>query len=81
LGCIQEKVAESQDRALELFATKIVDITLHFDFNQCASPFDARTPPPMNQEEMSEPPMTQHVAIQSLSPIYKNQDEAFGEGE
>jgi hypothetical protein len=67
-----EMVAESEDKALELFATKKVDATLHFELNQHASPFDARNLPPMNEEEMSEPPMTQHEARQKLSHISKN---------
>ena len=65
----KETMAESQDKALELFATKKVDATSHVDLNRRSSPFDSWSPPPMNQEEMSEPPMTQHEARQTLSPI------------
>jgi hypothetical protein len=45
-------VAESLNKALELFATKKVDGTLHLDLNRSASRVDARNPPPNHQEEM-----------------------------
>jgi hypothetical protein len=51
-GAYTEVVAESLDKALELFATKKVDGTLHLDLNRSASRVDARNPPPNHQEEM-----------------------------
>jgi hypothetical protein len=70
----KEVVDESLDKALELFATKKVDSTLHLDLNRLASPLNGRSPQPLNQEEMSEPLWTQHDVMQTMSPISKNQD-------
>jgi hypothetical protein len=64
----KEVVAESLENALELFATKKVDSTLHLDLNRLASPLNGRSPQPLNQEEMSEPRWTQHDVMQTLSP-------------
>ena len=66
-----ETVAESLDKALELFATKKVESSLHLDLNRNASPLVASSPPPMKQDEMSEPPLTQQVRP-TLSPISNN---------
>ena len=68
----KEIVAESQDKARELFSTKKVDSRLHLDLNRCASEGGVRSPT-QNQtrvdhevyETMSSPPhMTQHVMCQ-----------------
>jgi hypothetical protein len=75
----KETVAESQDKALELFATKKLDGSLHLDLNRVASPLIARSPPPMNLEEMSESPLSRHEASQTLSPASNNQDEELEE--
>ena len=60
----KEVVAESLDKALELFATKKVDSSLPLDLNRRASPLDSRSPPPVEQELWIEPPLSQ-----TLSPI------------
>ena len=60
----KETVAESQDKALELFATKKVDANLQFDLNRRASPFASRSPPPMCQEEITEPHMTEDEPLE-----------------
>jgi hypothetical protein len=39
-GAYNEVVAKSFDKALELFATKTVDGTLHLDLNRSASWFE-----------------------------------------
>jgi hypothetical protein len=70
-GAYKEVVVESLDKALELFATKKVDASLHLDLNQSASRFDARSPPPNHQEEMSDT---------SIEPISK-EDEVLEEEE
>jgi hypothetical protein len=44
---------------MELFATKKVDSTLHFDLNRNASPLNG-SHQPMKQEEMSPPRWNQH---------------------
>ncbi|KAK1605283.1 hypothetical protein QYE76_028956 [Lolium multiflorum] len=51
----KEVVAESLDKALELFATKKVDTALHLDLNRLASPLNGTSHQPLNQEEISEP--------------------------
>ena len=49
----KETVAESQDKALELFATKKVDSSLDLDLNRRPpSPVHRRSPPPISQEEI-----------------------------
>jgi hypothetical protein len=50
----KEVVAESLNKALELFAAKKIGATLHLDLNRSASQFDARSPPPNHQEEMTD---------------------------
>ena len=70
----KETVLESQDKALELFATKKVDGNLHLDLNRCASPFVARSPPPMNQEQMTEPPMTQDEELDKENDEYESDE-------
>ena len=47
---------------------------------QVASPYEARSPPPINQEEFIEPPLTQQHEVRTcVSPVSNNQDEAVGE--
>jgi hypothetical protein len=53
-GAYKEVVAESLDKALELFATKKIGGTLHVDLNRSASRVDARNSPPNHQEEMTD---------------------------
>ena len=83
----KETVAASQDKALELFATKT------FDLNRCASEHDVRrpvqnepphahevyyptsSPPPMTQHDFSQPTMTEHERSQPSSPIQSDQYE------
>ena len=58
----KEMVSGSQDKALELFATKKVDSRVHTDLNRCASHEvhdTASSPPRMTQNEMSQPTLTQ----------------------
>jgi hypothetical protein len=50
----KEVVAESLDKALELFATKKIGDTLHVDLNRSASRVDAKNSPPNHQEEMTD---------------------------
>ena len=57
----KETVAESLDKALELFAAKKFEASLHSDLNRHASALVARSPPPMNRDDMSEPSLTQQV--------------------
>ena len=64
----KEVVSESLDKALEIFATKKVDESLHLDLIRQNAPLDATIP--MNQEETTEPPLTQQQEVmQTLSPI------------
>ena len=51
---------------------------MHLDLNRYASPLVASSPPPMNQDEMSEPNLTQQVRP-TLSPISNNQNEVLQE--
>ncbi|KAK1692892.1 hypothetical protein QYE76_009589 [Lolium multiflorum] len=48
----KETMAESQDKALDLFATKTVDAHIELDLNRRSSPVEAKSPPPMSQEEL-----------------------------
>jgi hypothetical protein len=80
-GAYKKVVAESLDKALELFATKEIDATLHLDLNRGASRFDARSPPPNHQEELTEPPLIQCEVMQALSPISKKENDAYGDDE
>ena len=73
----KETVLQSQDKALELFATKKVDGNLHLDLNRCAPLFDARSPPPMNQEQMTEPPMTQDEELDREDDEYEHDENDF----
>ena len=69
----KETVAESLDKALELFATKKVDSSLHLDLNRNPSPLVASSPPPLNRDEIVEPILTQQVRP-TLSPFPNNQN-------
>jgi hypothetical protein len=53
-------VAKSHEQALELFATKTIDATLQLDLNRRASSIDARSPPPMSQDEPLEKEYDDH---------------------
>jgi hypothetical protein len=53
-GAYKEVVAESLDKALELFATKKVGGTLHLDLNRSDSRVDAKNSPSNHQEEMTD---------------------------
>ena len=74
----KETVAESLDKALELFSSKKVESTLNLDLNRNPSPLVASTPPPINQDQMSEPHFMQQD-WPTLSPTPNNQNEAFEE--
>ena len=51
----KETVAESQDKALELFATKKVVANLELDLNRHPLPVLPRSTPPIRQEQIPEP--------------------------
>src|SRR4051812_11784146 len=70
----KEVVAESLDKALELFVTNKVDSSFSLDLNRMASPLRTMSPPPVDQELSREPPLTQ-----ILSPISRHQDEVMEE--
>jgi hypothetical protein len=70
-------VAESHDKALELFATKTVDANLQLDLNRRSSPIDVRSPPPMRQEEVTEPPITQDEMLEKKYDAYEHGDNDF----
>ena len=74
----KETVADSLDKALELFATKKVDSNLHLDLNRKPSPLVASSPPPLKRDEIVEPLLTQEVRP-TLSPFTNSQDEALQE--
>ena len=74
----KETVAESLDKALELFATKKVDSSLHLDLNRNPSPLVASSPPSLKRDEIVEPLLTQEVRP-TLSPCRNNQDESLQE--
>ena len=80
----KEVVAESQDKALEIFATKRVDVRstppMHQD--ELSQPIltqqevrQTLSPPRMNLEELSQPSLTQQEVNQTLSPPRMNQEE------
>jgi hypothetical protein len=65
----KEVVAKSQDKALELFATKKIDSRYEFHLNRCVSPLHGNSPKPNDplvdpdghppsatQDELSQPP-------------------------
>ncbi|KAE8809135.1 hypothetical protein D1007_14313 [Hordeum vulgare] len=55
----KDTVAESLDKALELFSIKINDPNLHLDLNQVASPIVEASPQHINEEANSKPILTQ----------------------
>ncbi|KAE8769123.1 hypothetical protein D1007_59333 [Hordeum vulgare] len=57
----KEKVAESLDKALELFATEKVDGNLHLDLNRVASLIIDGSPPRVNEEANIKPILTQRL--------------------
>ncbi|KAK1632655.1 hypothetical protein QYE76_006970 [Lolium multiflorum] len=70
----KETVAGSQDKALELFATKTVDARIELDLNRPSSPVRERTPPPMSQEEATQSPIVQSPIAQQ-PPLDNEYDE------
>ncbi|KAK1632514.1 hypothetical protein QYE76_006829 [Lolium multiflorum] len=70
----KETVAESQDKALELFATKTVDARIELDLNRPSSPVRERSPPPMSQEEATQSPIVQSPIAQQ-PPLENEYDE------
>ncbi|KAK1610806.1 hypothetical protein QYE76_034479 [Lolium multiflorum] len=70
----KETVAESQDKALELFATKTVEACIELDLNRPSSPVRERTPPPMSQEEATQSPIVQSPIAQQ-PPLDNEYDE------
>ncbi|KAK1696804.1 hypothetical protein QYE76_013501 [Lolium multiflorum] len=70
----KETVAGSQDKALELFATKTVDACIELDLNRPSSPVRERSPPPMSQEEATQSPIVQSPIAQQ-PPLDNEYDE------
>ncbi|KAK1669244.1 hypothetical protein QYE76_057403 [Lolium multiflorum] len=70
----KETVAGSQDKALELFATKTVEARIELDLNRPSSPVRERTPPPMSQEEATQSPIVQSPIAQQ-PPLDNEYDE------
>ena len=66
----KETVAESLDKALELFATKKVDSSLHLDLNWNPSPLVPSIPPPLNRDEIVEP-LFDPRSEANIEPVYK----------
>ena len=67
-GAYKEMVATSQDKSLELFATKVEVDRLHIDLNQFPSLHDAITPnqnvspdDAVEMNDMSQPPLNQEI--------------------
>ncbi|KAK1600927.1 hypothetical protein QYE76_008054 [Lolium multiflorum] len=75
----KETVAGSQDKALELFATKTVDARIELDLNRPSSPVQERSPPPMSQEEATQSPIVQSPIAQQppLDNEYDDGDDGF----
>ncbi|KAK1608864.1 hypothetical protein QYE76_032537 [Lolium multiflorum] len=74
----KETVAGSEDKALELFATKTVDARIELDLNRPSSPVK-RSPPPMSQEEATQSPIVQSPIAQQppLDNEYDDGDDGF----
>jgi hypothetical protein len=70
----KETVAGSQDKALELFATKTVEARIELDLNRPSSPVRERTPPPMSQAEATQSPIVQSPIAQQ-PPLDNEYDE------
>ncbi|KAE8807086.1 hypothetical protein D1007_16629 [Hordeum vulgare] len=70
----KDMVAESLDKALELFAIKINVPNLHLDLNWVASPIGEASPPRINEEANIEPVSTQQLSIQH-EPLLEENDE------
>ncbi|KAE8805488.1 hypothetical protein D1007_18411 [Hordeum vulgare] len=60
----KDTVAESLDKALELFAIKINVPNLHLDLNRVASPIGEASPPRINEEANIKPLSAQQSSIQ-----------------
>ena len=73
----KETVAESQDKALELFAMKTVDAHIELDLNRRSSPVEARSPPPMSQEEATESPIVQDAPLEKEYGEHDDGDNGF----
>ncbi|KAK1612711.1 hypothetical protein QYE76_036384 [Lolium multiflorum] len=75
----KETVAGSEDKALELFATKTVDARIELDLNRPSSPVQERSPPPMSQEEATQSPIVQSPIAQQppLDNEYDDGDDGF----
>ncbi|KAE8777208.1 hypothetical protein D1007_50065 [Hordeum vulgare] len=70
----KDTVAESLDKALELFAIKTNVPNLQLDLNRVASPIVEASPPPMNEEDNIEPLSAQQSCIQ-YEPLLEANDE------
>ncbi|KAE8767197.1 hypothetical protein D1007_61472 [Hordeum vulgare] len=70
----KDTVAESLDKALELFAIKTNVPNLHLDLNRVASPIDETSPPRINEEANIEPLSAQQSSIQH-EPLLEDNDE------
>ncbi|KAK1643221.1 hypothetical protein QYE76_061026 [Lolium multiflorum] len=75
----KETVAGSQDKALELFATKTVEARIELDLNRPSSPVRERTPPPMSQEEATQSPIVQSPIAQQ--PPFDNEYDEHDDGD
>ncbi|KAK1647278.1 hypothetical protein QYE76_065083 [Lolium multiflorum] len=75
----KETVAESQDKALELFATKTVDARIELDLNRPSSPVQERSPPPTSQEEATQSPIVQSPIAQQ--PPFDNEYDEHDDGD
>ncbi|KAK1683917.1 hypothetical protein QYE76_044765 [Lolium multiflorum] len=73
----KETVAGSQDKALELFATKTVDARIELDLNRRSSPVQARSPPPMSQEEATQSPIAQEPPLEKEYDEHDDGDNGF----
>ncbi|KAE8790951.1 histone-lysine n- h3 lysine-79 specific-like [Hordeum vulgare] len=70
----KDTVAESLDKALELFAIKINVPNLHLDLNRVASPIGEAIPPRINEEANIKPVSAQQSSIQH-EPLLEENDE------
>ncbi|KAK1626667.1 hypothetical protein QYE76_000982 [Lolium multiflorum] len=70
-------VAGSQDKALELFATKTVDARIELDLNRPSSPVRERSPPPMSQEEATQSPIAQQPPLDNEYDEHDDGDDGF----
>ncbi|KAK1612698.1 hypothetical protein QYE76_036371 [Lolium multiflorum] len=73
----KETVDRSQDKALELFATKTVDARIELDLNRPSSPVQERSPPPMSQEEATQSPIAQQPSLENEYDEHDDGDDGF----